>query len=69
MAMTEEKKKALWKRISSPAFWVAMIGACKVVLDAFGIPIITDDEINAVSNALATICIMVGITIGYVEEK
>jgi uncharacterized membrane protein len=67
MAMTEEKKKALWKRISSPAFWLAMLGAAKLVTDAFGIKF-DDAQINSASNGLATICAMVGITLGYNEE-
>ena len=68
MAMTEEKKKALWKRISSPAFWLAMLGAGKLVMDAFGVTPITDEQMNNAANGLATIFAMVGITIGYTEE-
>ena len=65
--MTEEKKKALFKRLMSPAFWLAMLGAAKLVTDAFGVKF-DDAQINSASNGLATICAMIGIMIGYSEE-
>lgn len=67
MAMTEQKKKALYKRMMNPAFWLAMLGAVKLVTDAFGYGF-TDEQINALANGLATLAAMIGITIGYSEE-
>lgn len=67
MAMTPEKKKALYKRLMNPAFWIALLGAAKLVTDAFGIKF-DDSQINAVSNGFATIFAMIGIAIGYSEE-
>ncbi|HWQ76699.1 MAG TPA: hypothetical protein VN441_15440 [Syntrophomonas sp.] len=63
--MTADQKKKLYKRLVSPAFYLALLGACKLVLNAFDIAIITDEQINAVANGLATLFVMVGIAIGY----
>jgi uncharacterized membrane protein len=69
MTMTPEKKKALWKRLSTPAFWIAMFGAAKLVTDAFGIKF-DDTQINNAANGIATLLAMIGICWGYesVEE-
>ena len=63
--MTEEKKKAVNKRLVSPAFYVALLGAAKLVTDAFGFTFITDEQVNAIANGLATIATVVGVAIGY----
>jgi uncharacterized membrane protein len=67
--MNAEKKKKLYKRLSSPAFYLALLGAAKLLLDAFGVKIINDDQINAVANGLATLFATVGIAIGYEESE
>lgn len=63
--MNAEQKKKLYKRLISPAFYLALLGAGKLLLDAFGIKIINDAQINAVANGLATLFATVGIAIGY----
>ena len=63
--MTPGQKKKLYQRLSSPAFYLALLGAAKLVLNAFGITIITDEQINAVANGLATLLATVGIAVGY----
>jgi len=65
--MTEEKKKALYKRLASPAFYIALLGAAKLVLNAFGVTLITDDQINGIANGFATLFATLGIVIGYGE--
>lgn len=63
--MTADQKRKLFRRLSSPAFYLALLGAAKLVLNAFGITLITDEQINAVANGLATLLATVGIAIGY----
>ena len=63
--MTADQKRKLFRRLSSPAFYLALLGAAKLVLNACGITLITDDQINAVANGLATLLATVGIAIGY----
>jgi len=65
MTMTPEKKKALYKRFTSPAFYLALLGAVKLMTDAFGAKIISDEQVNAVANGAATIFATIGIFWGY----
>lgn len=67
--MNTVQKKKLYKRLISPAFYLALLGAAKLLLDAFGVKIINDDQINAVANGLATLFATVGIAIGYEESE
>jgi len=66
--MNTAKKKALYKRLSSPAFYLALLGASKLMLDAFGVKIITDEQINAIANGTATLFATIGIAVGYTAE-
>jgi|GEM_PF-3572259 len=63
--MKVEQKKKLYKRLISPAFYMALLGAGKLLLDACGVTIINDAQINAVANGLATLFATIGIAIGY----
>ncbi len=67
--MNAKQKKKLYKRLISPAFYLALLGAAKLLLDAFGVTIINDAQINAVANGLATLFATVGIAVGYDSEE
>lgn len=64
--MTADQKEKMYKRLMSPAFWVALLGAAKLVSNAFGITI-DDAQVNAISNGFATMFALVGIAVGYGE--
>jgi len=55
----------LWSRLTKPAFYVAILGATKLVTDAFGMTIISDDQVNAIANGIAALATVVGVAIGY----
>jgi len=63
--MNEQRKAQIFNRLSKPAFYIAILGAVKLMTDAFGIQLITDDQINAVANGLAALATVVGVAIGY----
>ena len=65
------KQFTIWRMIkmNNNINWVtlivALLGAAKIVLEAFGIDIITDDVINQASNAVAAIVAIVGVLISH----
>lgn len=65
----EEKQKdnreKLYSRLCKPAFYVAILGAAKLITDAFGLQIINDDQVNSIANGLAALATVVGVAIGY----
>jgi len=44
---------------------VALLGAAKLVLQAFGIDVITDDMIDKASNVVAAVVTLVGVTMSH----
>lgn len=44
---------------------VALLGAAKLVLESFGINIITDDQINAIANAAAAVAAVIGVVMSH----
>lgn len=68
MSLSPAKKKALYKRTSSPMFWAAVIAAMKVALSPFGVTFIRDEDVDAVANGLSTLIILLGIFWGYGED-
>jgi uncharacterized membrane protein len=57
----------VYKRLRTPAFYVALLGATKLVTDAFGLQIISDEQVNTIANGLAAIVTVVGVALGYDE--
>lgn len=58
-------KEQTFKRLNKPAFYVSILGALKLITDAFGCQIITDDQINAIANGLAALATVVGVAVGW----
>ena len=53
------------KDINWVSLVVAMMGAAKLVLQAFGIDVITDDVIDQSANAVAAIVTLVGVVMSH----
>jgi len=51
------------EKFRKPTLVVAILGAIKLVLDVSGVPVLTDDNINAIANGIAAIATIVGILI------
>jgi len=51
------------EKLRKPALVVAVLGAVKLVTDAFGVVILTDESINSIANGVAAIATIVGILI------
>lgn len=51
------------EKLRKPALVIAILGAVKLVTDAFGVQILTDENINAIANGVSAIATVVGILI------
>jgi len=51
------------EKFRKPTLVVAILGAIKLVLDVAGVPVLTDDNINAIANGVAAVATIVGILI------
>jgi len=51
------------EKLRKPALFVAVLSAAKLITDAFGYQVFTDEQINDISNGLASIFTVVGIFI------
>lgn len=49
------------EKFRKPALFIAVLGAVKLVTDAFGFQLLTDESINDISNGLAALVTVVGI--------
>ena len=54
-----------YSRVKSPAFWLAVLGALKLATDAFGLVLISDDQINAIANGISAIIAVIGVAAGW----
>lgn len=50
-------------KLRKPTLVIAVLGAVKLVTDAFGIVILTNESINAIANGISAIATVVGILI------
>ena len=57
----------IYSRLSSPAFYVAIVGAAKLVTDAFGVRLISDEQVNSIANGFAALSTIIGVAMGYAE--
>lgn len=51
------------EKLRKPALVVAVLGAVKLVTDAFGLVILDNDQINAIANGVAALATVLGILI------
>ena len=49
------------ERMRKPALFIAVLGAVKLVTDAFGFQLLTNEQVNDISNGLAALATVVGI--------
>lgn len=60
-----ENQTKIQNRLTNPAFYIAILGAAKLVSDAFGYPIISDSQVNIMANGLAALATVTGVAMGY----
>jgi uncharacterized membrane protein len=63
--MSEKKNGKVFSRLNKPAFYIAILGAAKLVTEAFGLQVISDDQVNSIANGLAALVTVVGVAMGY----
>ncbi len=55
----------VYARLKSPTFYIAILGALKLTMQAFGVEIISDEQVNTIANGLATLMTVVGVACGW----
>jgi uncharacterized membrane protein len=63
------KRKMQTKDINIVSLTIAILGALKIVLEAFNVDIITDDQINSIANAVAAVVTIVGVILSHSKPK
>lgn len=65
-----KKIKALLakEKLKKPTFWVGLLGAVKLVANAFGVEI-TDSMVNDLANGLAALFVAVGVVMDHGTKK
>ena len=53
------------QKLTSPLFWIAIIGAIKIVLDTVGIQVIDNQKMDALANGLAAAAVLVGVFVDH----
>jgi uncharacterized membrane protein len=43
------------EKLQNPIYWLAILGGIKIILNANGVQIITDDQVNAIANGLSAL--------------
>lgn len=49
------------EKLCQPLFWISLISGVKLILNAFGVAIISDEQANDIANGLAAIFTVVGV--------
>jgi uncharacterized membrane protein len=57
--------KSMNNNINVVSLTIAILGAIKIVLEAFNVDLITDDQINSIANAVAAVVTIVGVAISH----
>lgn len=56
-------------KFNKPALWVALLGALKLILDSFGISLISDTQVNDIANGIAALVTVAGVIIDHGMQK
>lgn len=57
------------KEINWVTLSVALLGAAKIVLEVFGVEVITDDLIDSTANAVAAVVAVLGVIMSHSKPK
>jgi uncharacterized membrane protein len=55
----------MYEKMKKPLFWTGVIGAVKLATDAFGIQLITNEQVNAIADGLAALATVVGVAVSH----
>lgn len=50
-------------------FIIALLGALKLILFAFGITLFTNEQIDAIVNGISSFCVLSGLAVNYFKGK
>lgn len=61
--------KQVFDRMRKPQFYLPTLVGAKVALDAFGVHVLTNEQINALVNVFACAVALVGFILGYEDDN
>lgn len=64
-----QRRKNMNQQINIITIIVAVLGAVKIVLQAFGIDVVTDEQINQIANGIASIVTIFGVVMSHRKPK
>lgn len=53
------------EKMKKPLFWTGVIGAVKLATDAFGLTIITNEQVNMIADGLAALAAVIGVVVSH----
>lgn len=53
------------EKMKKPMFWAGVIGAIKLATDAFGVQLITNEQVNVIADGLAALATVAGVIISH----
>ena len=57
--------RQIYLRLKSPTFYLAILGTLKLIMQAFGLDIISDEQVNTIANGLSALTTVVGVACGW----
>ncbi|NTV91009.1 MAG: hypothetical protein HGA22_11730 [Clostridiales bacterium] len=55
----------MFEKMKKPLFWAGVIGAVKLATDAFGITLISNEQVNVIADGLAAIVTVAGVVVSH----
>jgi len=56
-------------KLKNPLFYAGILGGIKLILTAFGVDVITDDQINSIANGFASIFTVIGVGVSWSKDN
>lgn len=55
----------MFEKMKKPMFWAAIIGAIKLITDAMGVQLISNEQVNQISDGVAALLTVAGVVISH----
>ena len=59
----------MFEKMKKPLFWAGVIGAAKLATDAFGVQLITNEQVNVIADGLAALATVIGVVVSHDTPK
>ena len=55
----------MFDKMKKPLFWAAIVGAVKLMTDAFGLTLISNEQVNVIADGLAALATVAGVIVSH----